>query len=341
MKNKKLSEEEKEFERLIRAKNANRLLLRSKPGVIALDVGFRVKGGELTNEKVVKVYVAKKIEKKDLSDKDLIPSKLKINGKLVPTDVEEGEIDQIQIFNLRTRPLVGGCSISPHNRWYTGTGGVCITLNDDRTYILSNNHVLADSNQLAIGTNIIQPSRGDGGDPVNDVIASLHDFVRLRFGTFTVNLFGLTFTLPHTNIVDAAIAEVNDDFNGANREIHWAGYPNYEKPPKSEFWKRLSYLGRRVCKMGRTTHYTVGKVTSVSYDTWVGGYPGGQSAWFEDQIRIKGLNKRPFSAGGDSGSLVVDVETNEPIGLLFSGGGMFTNSNPIFEVMSRLNIPQI
>ena len=140
--------------------------------------------------------------------------------------------------------------------------------------------------------------------------------------------------------------KVNDVFNGANREIHWVGYPEYY--PYLGTWvdspwglsRKLSLLGRRVCKMGRTTHYTVGQIISVSHDAWIGPYSTGQNAWFEDQVRIKGLHGR-FAAPGDSGSLVVDAETNEPIGLLFSGGGDYANANPIDKVMSELNIPQI
>lgn len=340
MKRERLSPEAKEHDLLIRSKDANRLLIRSKPNVIGLDVGLRVKGGNVTKEKVVKVYVSRKIEKQFLSENDLIPSVLEIDGKRVPVDVEEGKIDRPHIFDLRVRPLIGGPSISPHNRWYAGTLGVCVTLNDNNTYILSNNHVLADANQLAIGTNIIQPSQPDGGHPVNDVVASLSDFVPLEFGSTTITIFGVTITIRNTNYVDAAIAIVNDAFNGANREIHWVGYPKYYHDTSWSFFKKWFLIGRRVCKMGRTTHYTLGTITSVSYDTWVGPHSNGQDAWFEDQIRIKGLHGR-FSAPGDSGSLVVDVETNEPIGLLMSGRGDYTTANPIDKVISELNIPQI
>ncbi len=339
---KRNSKNEKEYGLLIRAKIENRLLLRSKPNVIGLDVGLRLKGGKITKERVIKVYVAKKIEKKFLSKNDIIPSVLEIEGKKVPVDIEEGKIDRPHIFDLRVRPLIGGPSISPHNRWYNGTLGVCVTLNDDNTYMLSNNHILADSNQLGIGTNIIQPSRGDGGHSVNDIVGSLSDFVPLDFGTTTITTpWGWTFTFPNTNHVDAAIAMVNDAFNGANKEIHWVGYPKYMHDDTSwNIFKRISLIGRRVCKMGRTTHYTLGTIISVSSDRWIGPYSTGQNAWFEDQIRIKGLYGR-FSAPGDSGSLVVDAETKEPIGLLFSGGGNYTNANPINKVISELNIPQI
>jgi hypothetical protein len=102
----------------------------------------------------------------------------------------------------------------------------------------------------------------------------------------------------------------------------------------------IALLGRRVCKMGRTTEFTVGKIISVSIDTWVTGYANNQRAWFDDQIEIEGEGG-PFSRPGDSGSLVLDFETREPIGLLFAGIGNFSFANPIDEVLNRLAIPQI
>jgi hypothetical protein len=343
IKDEKPSPEAKAYDLLIRAKDANRLLLRSKPNVIGLDVGLRVKGGKVTKEKVVKVYVSRKIDKQLLPENDLIPSVLEIESTRVPVDVEESKIYQPIVFDSRVRPLIGGPSISPHNRWYSGTLGVCVTLNDDNTYILSCNHVLADSNQLAIGTNIIQPSRQDGGHPVNDVVATLSDFVPLDFGTTTLTLALVgnpTVTMPNTNYVDAAIAQVNDAFNGANREIHWVGYPEYYHDNLWTYTERQVLLGRRVCKMGRTTHYTLGEITSVSYDAWVGVYSNGHSAWFEDQIRIEGLHGK-FAAPGDSGSLVVDAETKRPLGLLFAARGNLALANRIDKVIRELDIPQI
>jgi hypothetical protein len=40
-----------------------------------------------------------------------------------------------------------------------------------------------------------------------------------------------------------------------------------------------------------------------------------------DQIEITGLNGKRFSAGGDSGSLIIEQRTNKAVGLLFAGNG--------------------
>lgn len=327
---------------LIRAKDENEKLILSKPHVIGLDVGYRVKDDKVTNECVVTVCVSRKIKPSELAKEHIIPNTIKIDNQQVPVDVVEGTIDQPCNFTLRSRPLRGGSSIGPANiRIAIGVGtlGVCVTLNDGNTYILSNNHVIANSNQAPIGSGIVQPSLIDGGNAANDTVADLSDFVPLDFGTTTITIFGYTFNIPNRNYVDAAIAEVRNDYNDGNREIHWIGYPHPLRRGKWNFFERLSLLGRRVCKMGRTSEFTTGIITSVSYDNWIGPY-NGQNAYFKDQIRIKGEDG-PFAIPGDSGALVVDFETREPIGLLFSRGGDFGNANPIHEVLARLNIPQI
>ncbi len=334
---------------LIRAKEANRPLLRSKPYVIGMNIGYRIKGGRATDERVVTVYVARKVDPSRLAKEDLIPKTIKIGTQEVPVDVVEGQIPNPSIFTIRSRPLRGGSSIGLVTGFASGTGGVCVTLNDRNTYILSCNHVIAGENLTPIGTRIVQPSLGDGGNATNDAVATLSDFIPLDFGTTTITLpippF-ITVTFPNPNFVDAAIAQVinPNQFNVGNREIHWIGYPQMLLPQSGGWnWPQItSLLGRRVCKMGRTTEFTIGTISSLWLDTFVGPYDTGQRAWFEDQVQIIGANG-PFSRRGDSGSLIVDFETREPIGLLFAGmlDGSFTLANPIHEVLNRLQIPQI
>lgn len=325
---------------LVRAKEANRALLLSKPYVIGLDVGYRVRAGEATDELVVKVIVSRKLEQSRLAKQDLIPSRLKIDDQEVPVDVEEGTIPQPHLFTLRSRPLRGGSSIGPVTPALTGTLGICVTLNDGNTYILSCNHVLAATNVGPIGLDIVQPSLGDGGNALEDVVADLSNFVALDFGTTTITIFGITITIPNPNFVDAALARVRRRFNDGDRNVHWIGYPDFRAGGTWGFFEKLALLGRRVCKMGRTTEFTAGTIVSTFYDTRVGPYANGGFAWFEDQIRIRG-DGGAFSAPGDSGSLVVDFETKEPIGLLFSGSTAGSNANPLDQVLSRLGIREL
>ena len=101
--------------------------------------------------------------------------------------------------------------------------------------------------------------------------------------------------------------------------------------------------GLTVMKVGRTTGFTNGGII----DGIAGEFPasvdlgGGvtKQAYFVNQIAMY-QQGQPFSAAGDSGSLVVDVATKRPVGLLFSGndqadsqGRFYSYANPIASVM--------
>jgi hypothetical protein len=197
--------------RIVRAKEANRLLLRARPNVVGLDVGFRTRQGEVTQERVVKVYVSRKIDASFLGKEQLIPSTVSIDGREIGVDVEQRAIPRPGVnFTLRDRPLRGGMSISTTNDLSgTGTLGICVTLNDGNAYILSNNHVLASVNQAQPNTPIVQPSMtGDGGVSPDDIVALLSSFVPLDFGFTTITpLPGLPpIQIPNTNFVRRSIS---------------------------------------------------------------------------------------------------------------------------------------
>ena len=86
-----------------------------------------------------------------------------------------------------------------------------------------------------------------------------------------------------------------------------------------------------VKKTGRTTDFTTGKVTSINATVNV-NYGGGRVARFCRQIVTTDM-----SAGGDSGSLVLDLENN-PVGLLFAGSSTATILNPIAWVQGMLRV---
>jgi hypothetical protein len=62
-------------------------------------------------------------------------------------------------------------------------------------------------------------------------------------------------------------------------------------------------------------------------------------ALFTDQITIRSNNANPFSAGGDSGSLIWTADSRRAaVGLLFAGGGGLTFANRITRVLTALDI---
>jgi len=135
--------------------------------------------------------------------------------------------------------------------------------------------------------------------------------------------------LCETNRIDAAIALTSADDVGA--ETPEGGYGS----PRA--WTESAKLGMKVQKYGRTTGYTLGEVTGLNATIDVRYAVG--TARFENQVVISG---RGFSAGGDSGSLIVTkgvlMGDRRPVGLLFAGTATTTLANPIDLVLERFDI---
>jgi len=91
-----------------------------------------------------------------------------------------------------------------------------------------------------------------------------------------------------------------------------------------------------VHKFGRTTNYTVGRVTSVDTDVTV-GYDTG-NFMFQNQMIIVGLDGQPFSNAGDSGSMILERRSGQAVGLLFAGSTTHTIANHIDAVLNTLGV---
>ena len=90
-------------------------------------------------------------------------------------------------------------------------------------------------------------------------------------------------------------------------------------------------------KYGRTTGQTSGKIFAINASLNV-GYSGGKTAGFEGQIVI---SPGSFSAGGDSGSLIVVQKGRDalkPVGLLFAGSSSSTIASPIGPILSTFRV---
>lgn len=165
----------------IQAQQLYQPALLAKANVVGVAVGFKEAKGAKTGEVAVVVLVEQKKPLAALSAEDVIPAEL--DG--MRTDVfEVGYLraQQIQDPKSRFRPTVPpGVSIG-HYKVTAGTFGTLVT---DRTtgarLILSNNHVLANSNDAQIGDAILQPGAIDGGLNPGDAIATLERYVKLRY----------------------------------------------------------------------------------------------------------------------------------------------------------------
>lgn len=323
----------------VRKKNERQIL--SKANVLGMGIGLKEKEGKLTEELAIVVLVRNKVPLQVLPRQDVVPAE--IDG--IRSDVKEvGEVVALQSTTDRWRPAPGGVSIGHHAITAGTLGTVVRDASDGGLLLLSNNHVLANSNDAQKGDPILQPGPLDGGSRENDTLAELQRFVEIRFKgnqenngcklsravVKTLNTVaswigsGTVFSARSTgpaNAVDAAVAK-----------------PLSENMVKDEIFKvgKVSGIAQasvdmKVKKCGRTTELTSGRITVLDTTIQV-GYGAGRMATFEHQMLASGM-----SQGGDSGSLIVD-EQNHAVGLLFAGSDQVTVMNPIQTVMALLRI---
>ncbi|MHC4753796.1 MAG: carboxypeptidase regulatory-like domain-containing protein [Planctomycetota bacterium] len=239
-------------------------------------------------------------------------------------DGAEHQAVQSQPIKLGT----SGGNINDRSTLYCCSGTLGALVEDGvGQYILSNNHVLARTNLGIIGESINQPGQIDQGCGQTGIVASLSDFVKIRFRK------GRAIPL---NAVDAAIAVVVDGAVDPNGGILDIGEISSEIVSAE--------LGQAVQKSGRTTGHTKGIVTAIDVTVDVGysrecGGSSNQIARFNNQIFIEG-SSGAFSAGGDSGSLIVEDAAVSPraVGLLFAGSSTVTVANPIDAVLNAFGV---
>ncbi len=318
------------------ARNRDQLLKRAN--VVAVGVGYKITAGQKTSNLSIVCSVTQKKAASQLSSQDMIPKTLEDT----PTDVvQTGIIRALPSRTDKIRPAPGGVSIG-HRDITAGTLG-CLVKKNDQIFILSNNHVLANSNQAAIGDPILQPGPYDGGSYPDAHIADLEDFVQINFiglpddcpiaNTIAdflnriANLLGSHVRLQAINqqaldnLVDAAIARpLNPD--DVSHEILEIGQIQ---------GSAVAELGMAIKKSGRTTGLTTGVVEQVDVSVNV-QYGEGKIASFTDQLMAGAM-----SQGGDSGSAVLN-DSNQLVGLLFAGSDTTTVINRIQNVFSALGV---
>jgi hypothetical protein len=219
-----------------------------------------------------------------------------------------------QVRNLKFG--VSGGNINDISRAFccSGTLGALVQANGVN-YILSNNHVLARGDQAAAGEDISQPGLIDNGCQPATIVA---DF---------------TAAPPLGSNVDAAVAQLRTGLMLATGEIEDTGViSNAAGTPT---------VGLAVAKSGRTTGFTTGNIssinTSVSVQYQKGCNQGRKfTVSYTNQVVI---NSSTFSAGGDSGSLIVsntNANCRQAVALLYAGSSTTTIGNPIGEVLTKL-----
>ncbi len=325
-------------------KMQNMKSLKKKLNVNGIGIGHKIVKGKDTGELCLTVLVKKKLPSSELLKEDLIPQWL----NNIPLDVlEVGEIHAFKARTDRWRPAPGGVSIGH----YAITAGTLGAIVKDRTtgaaLILSNNHVLANSNNASIGDAILQPGPADGGKTPQDRIADLERFVRIQYqsggngngGDCSIAQGVVVILNCVAKMVGSKTRLVTAKATAADNEVDAA----VAKPVSGAIDNKIidigvitgtkeAEIGMAVRKSGRTTATTKGTIQVLDSNVDV-GYGGSRIATYEHQIVANDM-----SDPGDSGSLVVDGSLPLAIGLLFAGSDTSTILSPIARVLELMNI---
>jgi len=210
---------------------------------------------------------------------------------------------------------VSGGNVNDITRAFCCSGTLGSLVTDGTTsYILSNNHVLARVDQATAGEDISQPGLIDNGCRVATVVA---DF---------------SIAAPLGSNVDAALAQLRTGTMDSTGFIEDIGAPSSAVLAPS--------VGLSVAKSGRTTGFTTGSVGSINTSVNVQYQKncGSGKKFIVPYTNQVVINSTTFSAGGDSGSLIVTNDlSHNPVALLYAGSSSATIGNPIGEVLATLS----
>jgi hypothetical protein len=246
---------------------------------------------------------------------------------------------RVQVFqsninqNAQSLPIElgtsGGNADDTNGRFCCGGTLGSLLIRNGSYYILSNNHVLARSDSASLGEPISQPGiiETNCSTVGTQTVANLTSFVNLQ--------------APGTN-VDAAIALIVPGAVDLSGNILMLGNtatgstPDPGAPHQGRGIQAI--INEGVAKSGRTSGLTCSTVsttsltTSVTYQTQCNGSTN-FSVTYRNQIAVSGGG---FSAGGDSGSLIVDQNTADPVALLYGGSDTESVGNPVADVLAAL-----
>jgi hypothetical protein len=218
-----------------------------------------------------------------------------------------------------------------------GTLGALVADRDNNLFILSNNHVLAESDQARAGDTIVQPALVDlnCNPQAGRTVGSLRYVVPIE---------------SSQSNVDAALAAATPAVDGTGAILQLGPAVNGVLSPAAPAEGTGETLTAgllnqlRVVKSGRTTGLTCSTVNTVNLSVQVDYYydcaetKPYYTKTYVNQIGMPGIS---FADSGDSGALVLDAANAQPVGLFFASGADDTNhgfsvANPIQDVLHEL-----
>jgi hypothetical protein len=315
--------------RLLRRAIEERKYLLDIRDVLGYGVGYREKEGRRTREPALVVYVRpgrKAREPQDFPRHQRIPKRvrLKMRGKTVwlPVDIVETEPGRLQQGgDLRRAVSIG------HSAQLARTGSVgWIARTDQQPVVCTAFHVLlsmADprldgqidkSYRFDLGQldNVVQPSREDGGDSVEDIV-------------------GFVIKGRRNNVVDVGVVQVtNQTWLAATAGRITVALSGPLGPPRSLAQEIDAVEQNLAVRM-------IGRTSGSAHGTLL-EFPAVHTFEYEDRdvVLFSLLATDIQTSGGDSGALLVDAD-RRPLGTLVGAAGgrsYFINIQSIIELMN-------
>jgi hypothetical protein len=270
----------------------------ARDGVTAVDLGFKWRQGQMSDQLAIRVHVTKKIRAAELPADEIFPKE--IQG--IPVDVIEATYAPQALADTRTEAAIEGrgrrfdvapLGVSIGCRFSTaGTlGAKVIDLESGDEMILSNWHVLVGRRDAGAGLAAWQPGWIDGGTHESNTVARLTRWV---LGPY-----------------DAAVARLTGDRQVTSRTLEGRAIEDATE----------ARLGMRVWKSGRSTGYTEGFIDGIKMTVPL-SYGAAGIHMLQRVFRIvplPGASYPEISIGGDSGAVWVDIESGKALGLHFAG----------------------
>jgi hypothetical protein len=288
----------------------HRASLLRRSGVVAVDVGLRLRKRRITREVAIRVHVIEKVPDADLSASRRFPRSL----EGVPVDVIEARYRALECpfrstpLRIRRDVLEGGLALAAN----PGSFGTLAAIAKDGAgdvFALTCAHLVTG----AVGASIGQPGPED---PIGTVERARLDS---RMDAALVRLDGSRGTAPGIRGIGPLGPVLDVRVPGA-----------------------LPVTGLPIRIVGACSGRSRGRVTGLHASARV-EYPTGPIT-LRDQLHILADNPdgEEFSREGDSGALVVTQAGQRPVGLLFAGeaagSGDFGLATPIVPVLGALGV---
>jgi len=316
----------------------------SLPGVTAVGLGGRTRGGRPTGEVTIKVLVARKRPLAELPPEERLPAEFEGVGvdvgeggpfRLVAEPVEGDDpggspaVPGTEEDDEKKRPLIGGTRIIPKLDGATGGTLGCFVqhqTNDSLFYALTAFHVLTAHHHAVhpdLTTRVGQPSPKESRTKCCSHL----------FGTFAGGKFDLGAGQPADHKIDRGLVQLDPGMEFVPEIRQIGAVQDVAAPPTPAEAAARTFIVR---KRGQTTRLTTGVVTIVEANAVIpdGTMPHTMVVEPRPNADVPAGTQIFFGTSGDSGSAVVvqnDVRDaagalvrreKRVVGLLFAQGDL-------------------